>query len=137
MIQPKNKTNKKRKEAKREKVAIMFIYGILIFAILVLFFTAKSMFFLKPETNLQTSQATMQVSTTSRMSLTSYDKALLIDPNDVDELAKQMERVLTNKKLQQKMRKAGIEQAKKFSWEKCARETLKVYKKVIKESKKK
>ena len=84
MIQPKNKTNKKRREAKREKVAIMFIYGILIFAILVLFFTAKSMFFSKPETNLQTSQATMQVSTTSRMSLTSYDKELAKEFMDKD-----------------------------------------------------
>ena len=57
---------------------------------------------------------------------------IMVDPNDVDELAKQMERVLTNKKLQQKMRKAGLKQAKKFSWEKCARETLKVYEEVLK-----
>ena len=57
---------------------------------------------------------------------------IMVDPNDVDELAKQMERVLTNRRLQQKMRKAGLKQAKKFSWEKCARETLKVYEEVLK-----
>lgn len=49
MIQPKVKSNRKKREAKNEKIATMFIYGILIFAILILFFTAKSMFFSKAE----------------------------------------------------------------------------------------
>ncbi len=49
MIQPKVKPNKKKREAKSEKIVTIFIYGILIFAILILFFTAKSMFFTKAE----------------------------------------------------------------------------------------
>ncbi len=49
MIQLKVKPNRKKREAKNEKIATMFIYGILILAILILFFTAKSMFFTKTE----------------------------------------------------------------------------------------
>ena len=64
------------------------------------------------------------------------DAGIMVDPNNVDELAKQMERVLTDEKLRKEMIKKGLKQAKKFSWEKCARETLKVYEEVIKENKK-
>jgi len=62
------------------------------------------------------------------------DAGIMVDPNDVDELAKQIERVLTDKKLRDSMIKKGLKQAKKFSWEKCAKETLKVYEKVYKET---
>lgn len=59
---------------------------------------------------------------------------IMVDPNNIDELARQMQRVLTDKKQRQSMIKEGLKQAKKFSWEKCARETLKVYKEVLKKN---
>ncbi len=52
--------------------------------------------------------------------------ALLIDPLDVEGLAAAMERVLDNEELQTELIERGFEQARKFSWERCARETLDV-----------
>jgi len=54
------------------------------------------------------------------------DAAILVDPLDVEELAAAMERVLRDKELQAEMIERGFEQAKRFSWEKCAQETLAV-----------
>ena len=52
--------------------------------------------------------------------------ALMIDPYNIDELAWAMETALTDSNLREQLIKKGIEQAKKFSWPKCARETLKI-----------
>lgn len=52
--------------------------------------------------------------------------ALMIDPYNIDELAWSMETILTDKGLRERLVKKGIEQAKKFSWQKCAKETLKM-----------
>ncbi|MBC8249028.1 MAG: glycosyltransferase family 4 protein [Anaerolineales bacterium] len=52
------------------------------------------------------------------------DAAVLVDPLDVEELAAAMERVLGDEKLRAGLIERGFEQAKKFSWEKCAHETL-------------
>lgn len=57
--------------------------------------------------------------------------ALQINPEDVDGLAKTMERVLIDKVLRKQMIDDGYRQAKKFSWQKCARETLQVYQKTV------
>jgi len=54
------------------------------------------------------------------------DAAIMVDPYKPDELAWAMEMILTDEKLRQKLSQKGIEQARKFSWEKCARETLTV-----------
>ncbi|PIN89775.1 glycosyltransferase family 1 protein [Candidatus Pacearchaeota archaeon CG10_big_fil_rev_8_21_14_0_10_32_14] len=59
------------------------------------------------------------------------DAGIMINPNDVDELAKQIKRVLSDKKLRENMKQKGLKQSKKFSWEKCAREHLEVYEEVI------
>ena len=58
------------------------------------------------------------------------DAAYFVDPNDTDGIAKGMAELAGNKELREKLSAAGREQAKKFSWEKCARETLEVYKNV-------
>jgi glycosyltransferase involved in cell wall biosynthesis len=55
----------------------------------------------------------------------SGNSALLIDPNRPTELADAMENMLTDGNLRQKFKERGLAQAQKFSWEKCARETLK------------
>ncbi len=52
--------------------------------------------------------------------------ALMVDPYNIDELAWAMETALTDKDLREQLAKKGISRAKKFSWSKCARETLKI-----------
>lgn len=52
--------------------------------------------------------------------------ALLVDPHDVDAIAEAMQRVLTDDALRAELVRRGQENLKRFSWEKCARETLAV-----------
>jgi glycosyltransferase involved in cell wall biosynthesis len=54
--------------------------------------------------------------------------ALMIDPYNIDEMAWAMETALTDNNLRKQLIEKGIRQAKKFSWPKCARETLKILK---------
>jgi len=54
--------------------------------------------------------------------------ALYFKADDADELSWQLERVLTDEKLRAELILKGKEQIKKFSWEKCAQETLKYLK---------
>jgi glycosyltransferase involved in cell wall biosynthesis len=56
------------------------------------------------------------------------EAAYLVDPHDTEGIAKGMMELAGSKELREKLSAAGREQAKKFSWEKCARETLEVYK---------
>lgn len=58
------------------------------------------------------------------------DAGVMVDPYDVDALAKAMYDVLTNKALSEEMIHKGVERAKIFTWEKCAEETLKVYEEI-------
>lgn len=51
--------------------------------------------------------------------------ALYVDPEKVDSIAQAMEKI-TDKKVREDLIKKGHEQIKKFSWEKTARETLRV-----------
>jgi glycosyltransferase involved in cell wall biosynthesis len=55
---------------------------------------------------------------------------IMIKADDTERLAGEMERVLTNNKLAQNLREKGLEQAKKFSWEKSAKELLDVIEEV-------
>jgi len=52
------------------------------------------------------------------------DAAMLIDPGDVGAIADAICRVLTEDDLRSKLVDAGFEQAKKFSWRRCARMML-------------
>jgi glycosyltransferase involved in cell wall biosynthesis len=58
------------------------------------------------------------------------EAAYFVDPHDTEGIAKGMTELASNQELREKLSAAGREQAKKFSWEKCARETLEVYKNV-------
>jgi glycosyltransferase involved in cell wall biosynthesis len=51
----------------------------------------------------------------------------LVPPHDVQELAESMAAVLNDPALQADMRRRGLAQAGRFSWERAAQETLKVY----------
>ncbi len=53
--------------------------------------------------------------------------ALLIDPEDVQDITKALKKLLLDKKLQNKLKIAGKKQAELFTWEKAAKETIKLY----------
>jgi glycosyltransferase involved in cell wall biosynthesis len=59
------------------------------------------------------------------------DAALLIDPYNVEEIKRAMQRLSSDAKLRKKLIENGYQQASKFSWEKTADETIKVYEKVL------
>lgn len=61
------------------------------------------------------------------------DAGILISPNNKPAWSKQMFEISRNKKLAQNLKIMGLKQAKKFSWEKTARETIEVYKDVLKD----
>jgi len=56
---------------------------------------------------------------------------ILVDVNDIVGFAKKMEEVVCNDEYRSEMINKGFEQLMKFSWEKTAKETLEVYKKVL------
>ena len=58
------------------------------------------------------------------------EAGIMVDPYDIYSLAQAIRQVLTDDKLRDDMIRKGLEQAKKFSWEETARETMKVYEKV-------
>lgn len=59
------------------------------------------------------------------------DAALLINPASVDELYLNIKRLLSDEVLYARLKRKSIEQAKKFSWEKTAQETLEVYRSLL------
>jgi glycosyltransferase involved in cell wall biosynthesis len=65
-------------------------------------------------------------SNTSSLPEVAGDAALLVDPHDVDAIAEAMYRVVTDRDLAAELTRRGHENVKRFSWEKCARETLAV-----------
>ena len=69
-------------------------------------------------------------STTSSLPEVVGEAAILVNPYNVEEIAEAIYKVLSNKELAEKMRRKGLERAKQFSWEKCGRETLRVYEEV-------
>jgi glycosyltransferase involved in cell wall biosynthesis len=57
------------------------------------------------------------------------DAALLFDPLDVEAIAVAIRRILDDDALADRLRTAGLERAKRFSWEETARKTLESYRK--------
>ena len=58
------------------------------------------------------------------------EAGIMVDPQNTNNLAQAMSKVLTDSKLRDNMIRKGLEQAKRFSWEKAAEQTLEVYHKV-------
>lgn len=56
------------------------------------------------------------------------DAALLVDPDSTDSIAAALHRLHTDETLRRDLIQKGRLQAKKFSWETCARATLQIYK---------
>lgn len=59
------------------------------------------------------------------------ESGLLIDPQNSEEIAEAIIKILENKDLAQSLSKKGKERSKKFSWEKTAEQTVHVYKEVV------
>ena len=55
------------------------------------------------------------------------DAALLVDPENVEDISNSMRRIIEDKTLYNMLSNKGIERASHFSWEEAARRTLKVY----------
>lgn len=68
------------------------------------------------------------VSNVSSMPEIAGDAALFINPVDIKGITEAMIRFSEDEQLRNQYRQKGMEQAKKFDWDKCARETLAVYK---------
>lgn len=54
------------------------------------------------------------------------DAALLVDPEDQEEMTAGIRRLVTDEALRRRLVEAGRRRVRHFSWEKCARETLRV-----------
>jgi len=57
--------------------------------------------------------------------------AIMVDPNDINDIANGLTVAIEDENLREDLIQRGLEQAKKFSWEKVANETYKVYQKVV------
>jgi glycosyltransferase involved in cell wall biosynthesis len=55
------------------------------------------------------------------------DAALLVDPFNVDDIADKIYKVVSDRNLNNTLKEKSIVQANKFSWKKCAMETLNIY----------
>jgi len=55
------------------------------------------------------------------------DAAILVDPYDVDAIAAGMRRIMTDQPLRAQLIARGLERAKAFGWEQCARQVLEVF----------
>lgn len=53
--------------------------------------------------------------------------AILVDPNKPAEISEAIEKILTDKDLKQGLVKKGLDNINRFSWEKCARETVDIF----------
>jgi glycosyltransferase involved in cell wall biosynthesis len=61
-----------------------------------------------------------------------YESALFIDPNDIDALSYDIERVLSNSLLRLTMVKKSLTRSKNFSWNKTALDTISAYESILK-----
>jgi len=55
------------------------------------------------------------------------DAVLYADPHSPEQISSVIQKVLEDGSLQQSMRKKGLEQSQKFSWERTAKETIKIF----------
>lgn len=59
------------------------------------------------------------------------DAALYCDPHSVEDIAEKIKEMVTNEALRNELRQKGLERAKQFTWERCARETVGVIERVL------
>ena len=59
------------------------------------------------------------------------EAAVYFDPYDETDMAEKIESVLKNERLRKEMIAKGLQKVKEYSWEKCAEETLQIYREVL------
>jgi glycosyltransferase involved in cell wall biosynthesis len=59
------------------------------------------------------------------------EAALYFDPLDTEAIARAIEALLRDEDLRRRLRAAGLEQARKFSWQRAAEETLASYERAL------
>lgn len=59
------------------------------------------------------------------------DAAILVDPDNEGEVSEKILEVIRNKELRKELIQKGLKRVRRYSWEKCARETLEAFRKVI------
>lgn len=59
------------------------------------------------------------------------DAAILVDPENSNDIAEAIQTVLENDSIYNELKCKGLSQAKKFSWEKTAEETINAYKSIL------
>ena len=59
------------------------------------------------------------------------DAAIFFDPMSINSIAKAMEAVVSNESIRERLIARGRERIKLFSWQRCARQTLEVYGKLV------
>jgi glycosyltransferase involved in cell wall biosynthesis len=69
-------------------------------------------------------------SNTSSLPEVAGDAALLVDPNDPAGLAARLLELIRNPQMREKMISAGKQQAARFSWRRCAEQTVEIYERV-------
>lgn len=67
------------------------------------------------------------VSKVASMPEVADEAAMFINPIDTNGIADAMTKMASDDQLKEQYRQKGLEQAKKFDWDKCARETLEIY----------
>lgn len=70
------------------------------------------------------------VSNVSSLPEVAGDAGITFDPYSVDQIEQAIRTIISDKKLQQKYSKLGLERAKQFSWDKMAKTILRVFEKV-------
>ena len=56
--------------------------------------------------------------------------AFYVNPHDTEDIANGIKKIFFDKNIQEDLSSKGLEQAKKFSWEKTAKETAEIYSKM-------
>ena len=59
------------------------------------------------------------------------DAGAYYDPTNIDDMCKTIEQLVMDESLRKQLIMAGRERIKAFSWERCAAETLEVYRRVL------
>ena len=56
--------------------------------------------------------------------------AMYFNPLDVDDITEKMRAILLNNEIKKELIRKGFEQVKKYSWQKMAKQTLEIYRKI-------
>ena len=80
-----------------------------------------------PPLEAMASGAPVMTSNTSSLPEVVGDAAILINPNDKEQIAKSLERIIRDPQLRHDMRIKGAEQVKKFNWARVARNIVGIY----------